>query len=62
MYLTIYKETIREIGTKLVNSNIQLPHLINNSCVVDKITQPDKTNAFLDISTDISAQKNVIDI
>lgn len=29
MYLTIYNETIKEIGTKFVNNNIQLPHFIN---------------------------------
>jgi hypothetical protein len=30
MYLTISRVTIKEIGTKLVNSRIQLPHLINS--------------------------------
>ncbi len=29
MYFTIYNDTISEIGTKFVNNNIQLPHLIN---------------------------------
>ena len=30
IYFTIYKETIKEIGTKFVKSKIQAPQLINN--------------------------------
>lgn len=62
MYLTISRDTIKEMGTKLVKSRIQLPHLIMSSFVVEIRTQADKMNAFLDIKTDMRAQKNVIDI
>lgn len=59
IYLTIYKETINEIGTKLVNNNIQLPHLINNLCKKLIYTINVISTEYLD-NADIRALMNVM--
>lgn len=62
IYLTISKDTINEMGTKFVNSSIQLPHFTISSFVVEKSIQSDKLILFFDIKTDMKAQRKVIAI
>lgn len=61
MYLTIYNETIKEIGTKFVKRRIQLPHFINNRW--KKLMYTEKFRSiFSDDRTDKNALSKVIDI
>lgn len=50
------------MGTKFVNSSIQLPHFTISSFVVEKSIQSDKLILFFDIKTDMKAQRKVIAI
>ena len=61
IYLTISKETIKEIGTKLVNNKIQLPHFIKSWWKKFIYTAKVTSIFYVDI-TERKALNNVIDI
>ena len=61
MYLTIYNETIKEIGTKFVKRRIQLPHFINKRWKKFIYTAKVKSILYVD-KTDKNALNKVIDI
>lgn len=61
MYLTIYNDTIKEIGTKLVKSRIQLPHLTNKRWKKFIYTVNVKSILYVDMTAKKALNK-VIDI